>query len=238
MLVFLTDNHHPSPTTYHPTIPTTYHLNMKHLLLTLFLAIAGIEVAEAQNFIQHLQQKQQGQGVVTVNENAGIDSLVNNIQPAAPVKKPDTAAKKDNEKKDDKAKSDSTKTEPTTKPDSAKTEGERVRVEHHKPEVDENAPVDTRKKVMKRGRHVNGFRIQVYRGGGTRDAKQKAQSVGNQLKNKFPGQPVYTHFYSPNWTVRMGNFKTQEEAVKMLKQVKKAGFGSATLVRGPITVSQ
>ena len=96
MLVFLTDNHHPSPTTYHPTIPTTYHLNMKHLLLTLFLAIAGIEVAEAQNFIQHLQQKQQGQGVVTVNENAGIDSLVNNIQPAAPVKKPDTAAKKDN----------------------------------------------------------------------------------------------------------------------------------------------
>jgi hypothetical protein len=218
---------------------------MKHLLLTFVLAIAGMTVADAQSFLKNLQQSQQGQGVVTVHEKSAIDSLVNNIQPPAPVKKQDNAGKKDKdkekdnkEKKDDKAKTDSTKNEQTTKPDSAKAEGERVRVEHHKPEVDENAPVDTRKKVMKRGRHVNGFRIQVYRGGGTRDAKQKAQSVGNQLKNKFPGQPVYTHFYSPNWTVRMGNFKTQEEAVKMLRQVKKAGFGSATLVRGPITVSQ
>jgi hypothetical protein len=218
---------------------------MKHLLLTFVLAIAGMTVADAQSFLKNLQQSQQGQGVVTVHEKSAIDSLVNNIQPPAPVKKQDNAGKKDKdkekdnkEKKDDKAKTDSTKNEQNAKPDSAKAEGERVRVEHHKPEVDENAPVDTRKKVMKRGRHVNGFRIQVYRGGGTRDAKQKAQSVGNQLKNKFPGQPVYTHFYSPNWTVRMGNFKTQEEAVKMLRQVKKAGFGSATLVRGPITVSQ
>ncbi|MBO4785990.1 MAG: SPOR domain-containing protein [Prevotella sp.] len=214
---------------------------MKQLLLTFVLAIAGMTVADAQNFLQNLQQPQQGQGVVTVHEKAAIDSLVNNIQPPAPVKKPDNAGKKEDnkEKKDDKSKTDSTKTE-TAKPDSTKTEGEqtRVLVEHRQPTVDENAPVDTRKKVMKHGRHVNGFRIQVYRGGGTRDAKQKAQSVGNQLKNKFPGQPVYTHFYSPNWTVRMGNFKTQEEAVRMLRQVKNAGFSSATLVRGPITVSQ
>ena len=215
---------------------------MKHLLLTLVLVIAGMTVADAQNFLQNLQQQQQGQGVVTVHEKSAIDSLVNNIQPPAPVKKPENAGKKENdnkEKKDDKSKTDSTKTE-TTKPDSTKTDGEReqTRVERRQPIVDENAPVDTRKKVMKHGRHVNGFRIQVYRGGGTRDAKQKAQSVGNQLKNKFPGQPVYTHFYSPNWTVRMGNFKTQEEAVRMLRQVKSAGFGSATLVRGPITVSQ
>ena len=215
---------------------------MKHLLLTFVLTISGIVAAGAQTFLHDLQQTQQGQGVVTVNEKKGIDSLVNNIQPPKPVAQQHTA-NKDNEKKNDKAKpdsvkNDSAKAEPA-KPDSAKAEGERItKVEHRQPAVDENAPVDTRKKVMKRGRHVNGFRIQVYRGGGTRDAKQKAQSVGNQLKNKFPGQPVYTHFYSPNWTVRMGNFKTQEEAVKMLKQVKNAGFGSATLVRGPITVAQ
>lgn len=112
-------------------------------------------VADAQSFLKNLQQSQQGQGVVTVHEKSAIDSLVNNIQPPAPVKKQDNAGKKDKdkekdnkEKKDDKAKTDSTKNEQTSKPDSAKAEGERVRVEHHKPEVDENAPVDTRKKVM------------------------------------------------------------------------------------------
>ena len=91
---------------------------------------------------------------------------------------------------------------------------------------------------MVNGHRANGYRVQVYRGGGTRDAKQKAQSIGNKLKNSFPGQPVYVHFYSPNWIVRMGNFRSQEEAVRVLRQVKNAGFGSATLVRGPITVSR
>lgn len=211
---------------------------MKHLLLTIVLALASTLLAGAQTFLQHLQQVQPGQGTVTVNEKTAIDSLVNNILPQPQVKKPDTPAKKNDDKKNDKPKSDSTKTETQTKPDSAKNSGEHARVEHHQPVVDENAPVDTRKKVMKHGRQVSGFRIQVYRGGSTREAKQQAQSMGNKLKNKFPGQPVYTHFFSPNWTVRMGNFKTQEEAVKMLKQVRSAGFGSATLVRGPITVSQ
>ena len=212
---------------------------MRHIILTMILAIAGFTTAGAQTFLQHLQQRQQGQGMVTVNESRGIDSLVNNILPPVSERKTDKSSKKDSEKISDKDKHDSAKNE-TDKHDSAGKEPDRTRTEYkrHEPTTDENVTVDKRKKVMVNGHCANGYRVQVYRGGGTRDAKQKAQSIGNKLKNSFPGQPVYVHFYSPNWIVRMGNFRSQEEAVRVLRQVKNAGFGSATLVRGPITVSR
>lgn len=212
---------------------------MRNLLLIIVMAIVGTATAGAQNFLQHLQQRQQGQGVVTVNENKKIDSLVNNILPPTPVKKPEHQTQKDKKGTDGKTKDDSTKNE-THKPDSSNAERERHRYENrrHTPETEESSTVNKRKKVMLNGHRANGYRVQVYRGGGTRDAKQKAQALGNQLKTKFPGQPIYVHFFSPNWTVRMGNFRSQEEAVRVLRQVKKAGFNSATLVRGPITVSR
>ena len=212
---------------------------MRHIILTMILAIAGFTTAGAQTFLQHLQQRQQGQGMVTVNESRGIDSLVNNILPPVSERKTDKPSKKDSEKIADKDKHDSAKNE-TDKHDAAGKESSRTRTEDkmHEPTTDENVTVDKRKKVMVNGHRANGYRVQVYRGGGTRDAKQKAQSIGNKLKNSFPGQPVYVHFYSPNWIVRMGNFRSQEEAVRVLRQVKNAGFGSATLVRGPITVSR
>ncbi|MDD7317931.1 MAG: SPOR domain-containing protein [Prevotella sp.] len=212
---------------------------MRQLILAMILAIAGITTAGAQTFLKHLQQRQQGQGTVTVNESAQIDSLVNNILPTLPEKKTEQQSGKGSEAKADKVKNDPGKNEEENR-ETAGNDTDRTKTEprRHEPETSENVVVDTRKKVMANAHRTTGYRVQVYRGGGTRDAKQKAQSVGNQVKTKFPGQPVYVHFYSPNWTVRIGNFKSQDEAIKVLRQVKKAGFGGATLVRGPITVSR
>ena len=53
---------------------------------------------------------------------------------------------------------------------------------------------------------------------------------------KFPGQPVYVHFYSPRWICRVGNYRNYEEAAWMLQQLRKMGYKSAPIVKRTITV--
>lgn len=96
---------------------------------------------------------------------------------------------------------------------------------------------DTRKKVMKGGYKINGYRVQVYAGGNSRDARRKAEKTGREINTLFPGEPVYVHFYSPRWICRMGNYRTYEEAHQILNAVKKLGYKSAIIVKGKITVS-
>ena len=96
--------------------------------------------------------------------------------------------------------------------------------------------VDKRKKVMSNATKVSGYRIQAFAGGNTRADRVKAEQAGNKLKNPFPDQPVYVHFYSPRWICRMGNYKTYNEAAKLLKQVRKLGYPQACIVKGKITV--
>ena len=59
---------------------------------------------------------------------------------------------------------------------------------------------------------------------------------GNAIKMRYPDQPVYVHFYSPRWICRVGNFRSLEEARKMLAKVKAMGYRQACLVKGKITV--
>ena len=94
---------------------------------------------------------------------------------------------------------------------------------------------DTRKKVMK-GYKINGYRVQVYAGGNSRNARQQAEKIGKEINSLFPGEPVYVHFYSPRWICRMGNYRTYEEAHHILNSVKKMGYQSAIIVKGKITV--
>jgi hypothetical protein len=96
--------------------------------------------------------------------------------------------------------------------------------------------VDLRKKIMKGGTKINGFRVQVFAGGNGRADRQKAQRTGDEIKSLFPNEPVYVHFYSPRWICRMGNYRTYEEAHDVLRQVKQLGYSSAVIVKGKITV--
>ena len=88
------------------------------------------------------------------------------------------------------------------------------------------------KKELKR----QGYRVQVYAGGNSRDARVKAERTGREINSLFPGEPVYVHFYSPRWICRMGNYRTYEEAHQKLNAVKKLGYQSAIIVKGKITV--
>ena len=83
---------------------------------------------------------------------------------------------------------------------------------------------------------VMGYRVQVFAGGNSRKDKQQAEQTGSQLRMLFPTEAVYTHFYSPRWICRMGNYRTLEEANQMLQEVKKMGYTAATVVKGKITL--
>lgn len=83
-----------------------------------------------------------------------------------------------------------------------------------------------------------GYRVQLYSGDNSRNARQKAYSVGYLFKSSYLDVPVYTHFYSPHWTCRVGNFKTYEEAHAFLTEVKATGsFPEATIIRTKIQVA-
>ena len=96
--------------------------------------------------------------------------------------------------------------------------------------------VDMRKKVMTRSYKVDGYRVQAFMGGNTRADHQRAEQIRNAIKMKFPDQPVYVHFYSPRWVCRVGNYRSYEEASRMLKQIRDMGYKSATILKGKITV--
>ena len=193
---------------------------MSRLLAIILVAIIGsLTSARAQNFMQHIRKTEAGKGTVTVTQSEEIDRLVNGkVQtPAADARKPGdkpVAAHGDKPHKD--------------APHSPSV--------NHNENEEETPAVDMSKKVMRNGYKINGYRVQAYAGGNTRQDRIAAERVRNAIKMKFPNQPVYVHFYSPRWICRVGNYRNYEEAAWMLGQLKKMGYKSATIVKGKITV--
>ena len=185
------------------------------------LCVGCIMVADAQStFTERLQKSNSGEGKITVTQDKSIDDLMNG-KTADPVQ---SAPKKQTE----------TTHATTTMPMQEKSEQTAT---HQEPETRPATPdtIDTRKKVM-RGHKVNGFRVQVFAGGNSRNDRLKAERIGNEIKSLFPEEPIYVHFYSPRWICRMGNYRTYEEAHEILRNVRELGYQSAIIVKGKITV--
>ena len=207
-------------------------------VITLMLACLAM-MAKAQNFLDHLQDKQ-AKGTVTVTQSKAIDDLVNgkNTTPTTTttkIRKASVAEKKHVEQ---------AKTEHQAarqhKPDSTKETARRDEPAKKQVESSDNdmeiPTIDMRKKVMRNSRKVTGYRVQAFAGGNSRADRAKAQRIGNNIKMNYPDQPIYVHFYSPRWICRVGNFRSYNEAADMLRKVKKLGYKSAVIVRGKITV--
>ena len=185
----------------------------------------------AQTFTQQLEQSKTGEGKVTVTQDKDIEELVNGPkfeaiqqQQVKPKTTPVTTTQP--------------RTDERTAPQQKATESRTQQVITGGDTVpDTTSVVDDRKKVMKGGYKINGYRVQVYAGGNSRDSRVKAEKAGKEINTLFPGEPVYVHFYSPRWICRMGNYRTYEEAHQILNAVKKLGYNSAIIVKGKITVS-
>jgi len=197
---------------------------MKKIVAIITLCVGCWVAAHAQSFLDQLQKSASGQGKVTVHQTATINDLVNGTG-QKPTTAPQQSSATNNAAADkepakaapDKSRSESASSSTTTTTTATPIE-------------------ETRKKVPSKSYKVTGYRVQVFAGGNTRADRQKAERIGNELKSNFPGEPIYVHFYSPRWICRMGNYRSYEEAHKMLQAVKELGYKQATVVRGKITV--
>lgn len=229
---------------------------MRQFVITLVALLSFVPETRAQSFMQHLQQDVKGKGTVTVTQSKDIDELVDKAdvsghktataKPAQPGKtatgsnsattqqhKADKTGAATSEKKDHAPhKENNIHGHEADKPHEAKTA--------HRANGDDSSDetsIDMRKKMPRRSYKVNGYRVQVFAGGNSRNDKLKAQKAGNEIKAVFPEQPVYVHFYSPRWICRLGNFRTYEEASAILKHIKGMGYNQACIVSGKITVA-
>lgn len=228
---------------------------MKHIAAIVLLLILGISsAANAQTFLDRLKKAGKNQGTVTVRQDAAIDELVNGkAQTTVPAtigqtthvthaEAPSSAGLRPKEKKqeDNKPKRDSLKSRQDTEKDKTETAREKkepAKEKHDVTEVETDVPViDTRKKVMRQSYKINGYRVQAFAGGNTRNDRLKAERIGNDIKKNYPDQPIYVHFYSPRWICRVGNYRSYEEAHKMLMAVHKMGYRQATIVKGKISI--
>lgn len=88
---------------------------------------------------------------------------------------------------------------------------------------------------------MGGYRIQVFSDNNARTAKAEARSRARNVSAKFPEYATYVVFSSPYWRLRVGNFRTQEEAnnaAHMLKEAFPAYRREIRVVRDRITVGE
>ncbi len=89
------------------------------------------------------------------------------------------------------------------------------------------------KKMLK----TAGYRIQVYAGNNTREAKSQAEQTALEIAKYFPGITIYTPFLSPRWICRVGDFTSIEEADAMLRDIKKLKkFREVAIVREQVLI--
>ncbi len=67
-----------------------------------------------------------------------------------------------------------------------------------------------------------GYRVQVFSDNNARTAKNEARSKSRSITERFPDYPAYVIFSSPYWRLRVGDFRTQEEAREAAEEIRKA----------------
>lgn len=67
--------------------------------------------------------------------------------------------------------------------------------------------------INQRRRGTDGFRLEIFFGSESK-AREKAVRVKNEFNLVFPTIPSYLLFQTPNFKVRIGNFRNKSEALK------------------------
>ena len=65
---------------------------------------------------------------------------------------------------------------------------------------------------------IPGYRIQIFFDSGN-NSKTKAQGIYEEFISKYPGIGAYLSFKSPNYKVRIGDFRTRLDARRFLNEI-------------------
>ena len=68
---------------------------------------------------------------------------------------------------------------------------------------------------------VEGFRVLVYSGNNSRQARDEANSMAEYMRANYPGAEVYVVFESPIRTCEYGDYRTREEAELVMYRLRK-----------------
>lgn len=69
---------------------------------------------------------------------------------------------------------------------------------------------------------IQGFRTQVFSGNNQRKSKDEAFNKEKEIKELFPELPTYVTYTAPFWKLRVGDFRSHEEAYQALRQLMAA----------------
>lgn len=64
---------------------------------------------------------------------------------------------------------------------------------------------------------IQGFRTQVFSGNNQRKSKDEAFKKEKEIKELFPDMPTYVTYNAPFWKLRVGDFRSHEEAYRTLR---------------------
>ncbi len=69
---------------------------------------------------------------------------------------------------------------------------------------------------------VPGYRVQTFAGNDPRTSKDEAYRKEQLIKDAFPDVKTYIEYRSPRWSLRVGDFRSKEEATIFLQEMKEA----------------
>jgi len=91
-------------------------------------------------------------------------------------------------------------------------------------------------KLSVAGSNEDGYRIQIFSDSGN-NSKTKAQSVMDEFLAKYPEMKAYLVFKSPNYKVKIGDFRSRLDAIRYLNRIS-AEFSNAFIISDLINLPQ
>lgn len=82
------------------------------------------------------------------------------------------------------------------------------------------------------GGKTEGYRVQIFYDSGT-NSKNRAYAIKNQFMMMHPGVEAYLTFQSPNYKVRVGDFRTRMDAEGFKARISET-FTAAFVVKSEI----
>ncbi len=71
------------------------------------------------------------------------------------------------------------------------------------------------------GKNTVGYRIQIFADNNQRTAKNEAVMRERIIASRYPEIGCYLTYKAPAWRLRIGDYRTREEAVEVMNQLKK-----------------
>lgn len=74
--------------------------------------------------------------------------------------------------------------------------------------------------INKRRNGIDGYRLEIFFNS-DHNAREKALEVKTEFLKRYPDLDAYIQFQAPNFRVRIGNFRTKSEALKVKERIKR-----------------